>query len=82
VGCGAVYQSRYQSVRINEPRHLVTAWRYVERNALVAGLVKRAEDWRWSSLWQSLAEQPTFTLDAGPVCRPENWIQLLNEVSD
>jgi hypothetical protein len=24
----------------------------VERNALRAGLVERAEDWRWSSLWR------------------------------
>jgi putative transposase len=28
--------------------------RYVERNALRAGLVRRALDWRWSSLWQRL----------------------------
>ena len=25
--------------------------RYVERNALSAGLVQRAEQWRWGSLW-------------------------------
>ena len=29
--------------------HLLTAVRYVELNPVAAGLVKRAEDWRWSS---------------------------------
>ena len=31
--------------------HLLTVLRYVERNPLDAGLVQRAQDWRWGSLW-------------------------------
>ena len=31
----------------------MTVCRYVERNALRAGLVERAEAWRWSSLWRT-----------------------------
>lgn len=33
-------------------RHLLVVARYVERNPLRAGLVRRAEDWRWCSLWR------------------------------
>jgi putative transposase len=81
-GSGAVYQSRYTSVGIAEIAHLINAWRYVERNALAAGLVRRAEDWRWSSLWQTRAERPTFMLDPGPICLPANWLDILNDLND
>jgi len=40
------------SFPVKDDDHLLTAWRYVERNARRASLVKRAEDWQWSSLWQ------------------------------
>ena len=33
--------------------YLLTVCRYVERNALRAKLVDRAEAWRWSSLWRT-----------------------------
>lgn len=31
---------------------LLTLARYVERNAKQANLVKKAENWRWSSVWR------------------------------
>ena len=34
---------------IEEDEHWWSVLRYVERNALRANLVRRAEDWRWSS---------------------------------
>jgi len=79
VGTGAVYQSRYTSVRITDDRHLVSALRYVEKNALEAGLVQRAEEWRWCSAWQSVAESPTFVVDGGPLPRVSNWLDFLND---
>jgi putative transposase len=78
VGTGAVYQSRYVSVGIEDGRHYFTALRYVERNALEANLVRRAEDWHWCSAWQIASEEPTFVLDDGPYPRPANWLDLLN----
>ena len=78
VGTGAVYQSRYVSVAIQDDLHLFRAWRYIERNALEANLVDRAEAWRWSSAWQSVSANPSFALDPGPVPLPANWIELLN----
>ena len=55
--------------------------RYVERNALRAGLVKRAEQWRWSSLWrrQPSAATPEVLLAAGPLARPAGWLKWVNE---
>ena len=47
---GHVWQGRFKSFPIQEDDHLRVVLRYVERNPLRAGLVERAEDWRWSSL--------------------------------
>jgi putative transposase len=49
-GLGHVYQGRFKSFPIAEDEHLLSVLRYVERNPLRAGLVERAEEWRWSSL--------------------------------
>ena len=50
VGTGPIYQGRFKSFPIQEDDHMLTVCRYVERNALRAGLVDRAELWRWGSL--------------------------------
>ena len=70
VGHGHVYQGRFKSFPISTDGYFHQAVRYVERNALRAKLVKRAEEWRWSSLWRresGTLEQPAvaFTLAAG-----------------
>jgi putative transposase len=43
---GRVWQGRYKLFIIQQDHHLLTVMRYVERNALRANLVTRAEDWR------------------------------------
>jgi putative transposase len=79
VGTGAVYQSRYFSRGIDEGRKVMTALRYVEQNALVAGLVARAEDWPWGSAWAG--DGPSrFVVDESPLPRPANWLEVLNDV--
>ncbi len=85
-GTGPVYQGRYKSFPIDQGEHLLTALRYVERNALRAGLVKRAEAWRWGSLWRWAnrgrasgrgADLPV--LSDWPVDRPRQWLRHVNE---
>jgi putative transposase len=49
-GSGHVYQGRFKSFPVQGDGHFLTASRYVERNALRANFVKRAEDWPWCSL--------------------------------
>ena len=53
-GTGHVYQGRFKSFPVQDDSHFLTVCRYVERNALRAELVQRAEDWRWGSLWRWL----------------------------
>jgi putative transposase len=81
VGSGHIYQGRFKSFPIQEDEHFLLACRYVERNALTAHVVKRAEDWRWGSLWarRSGNEQLKSMLSEWPVERPRNWTALVNE---
>ena len=52
VGTGHIYQGRYKSFPVQTDEHFLTVCRYVERNALRGGLVDKAEEWRWASLWR------------------------------
>jgi len=76
-GSGPLYQGRFKSFPIEEDEHLLTVLRYVERNPLRAGLVRRAEDWRWSSLWQR-RQGGAGLLDDGPVPLPPDWVAYVN----
>lgn len=81
VGYGHVYQSRYKSFPVETDAHFYQVVRYVERNALRAGLVERAEDWRWSSLWRrrfGTPEQQRLLSD-WPVALPRDWNDLVNQ---
>src|SRR5438132_11087818 len=49
-GSGHVWQGRFKAFPIEQDEHLLSVLRYVERNALRADLVARAEAWAWSSL--------------------------------
>lgn len=57
------------------------ATRYVERNALRAKLVERAEEWQWSSLWRLAQNNPILSefLSEWPMERPQRWIEFVNE---
>jgi putative transposase len=57
-GMGHVYQGRFKSFPIASDEHLLTVLRYVERNPLRAGLVARAEDWPWGSLYRRTSGTP------------------------
>jgi REP-associated tyrosine transposase len=80
-GGGHLYQGRFKSFPIEADDHFLTVCRYVERNALRAGLVRRAEDWRFCSLWRrgQNDEQLKALLSAGPVPWPRQWRQRVNE---
>src|SRR5260370_40205105 len=74
---GHVWQERYRSFPIQKDDHLLTVHRYIERNPVRAGLVARAQDWRWSSVAAAQEDQPV--LDAGPVPRPSSWLAYVNQ---
>jgi putative transposase len=52
----------------------LTVCRYVERNALRANLVAKAQAWPWCSLGAADGE----LLDAGPGERSANWLGYVN----
>lgn len=81
VGYGHLYQGRFKSFPIQSDSHLLTVLRYVERNPLTAGLVDRAERWRWGSLWSRVHghEKLKAMLCRWPVEPSAHWTTLVNE---
>jgi len=84
VGSGHLYQGLYKSFPIQQDEHFLTVCRSVERNALRANLVARAEDWRWSSLATrrltaaQIKRESKPVLADWPVDRPGRWLQRVN----
>jgi len=91
---GHVWQGRFKSFPVQRgrlPRGQQAAgvlggsnplWlllRYVERNPLRARLVRRAENWRWSSLWWSARPAAERPLRIEPAGRPSDWLKLVHE---
>jgi putative transposase len=79
---GHLYQGRFKSFPAQDDRHLLIVLRYVEANARRAGLVNRAEDWRWGSLAGRMLGKPPVKLAAWPVRRPSDWVELVNQPLD
>jgi putative transposase len=79
-GTGHLYQGRFKSFPVQSDEHFLIVCRYVERNALRAGLVDRAEDWRWGSLGARRAkgdpDRPALT--PWPIDRPRDWTARVN----
>src|SRR5687767_2848009 len=70
---GHVWQGRFKAFPIQEDEHLLSVLRYVERNALRAGLDTKKKLWPWNSLTLSgRALQPAW-FSAGPVPRGADW---------
>jgi putative transposase len=80
-GMGHVYQGRFKSFPIAADEHLLAVLRYVERNPLRAGLVTRAEEWRWGSLYrrtQGTAEQQSLLAES-PAPLGRHWCEHVNQ---
>jgi putative transposase len=83
-GTGHVYQGRFKSFVVQNDAHFLTVSRYVEANAFRGNLVRRAEDWRWCSLWRmqrGMADQAP-RMDQWPVGRPSDWLAYVNQPVD
>ncbi len=79
---GHLWQGRYGSVAMDEA-HLVTALRYVALNPVRAGLVARAEDWRWASTRALLAGEDDGVVSVAPALeRVGNFAAFLGEEFD
>src|SRR5450755_2429153 len=79
-GRGHLYQSRFKSFAIQQGGHFLNVCRYVERNAVRANHVERAERWRWGSGWARTHEHAPLSdrLAAWPVEMPRDWTRWMN----
>jgi putative transposase len=78
VGDGHLYQGRFKSFPIETDGHFYAVVRYVERNALRAGLVHCAEDWQWGSLHQRTRSADPPLLCHWPLPQPSDWVAYVN----
>ena len=80
VGYGHVYQGRYKSFLVDTNEHFYQVIRYVERNALRANLVTKAEQWPWSSLWIRQFGDRAYRemLSPWPIPRSRTWLDFVN----
>jgi len=75
VGTGHVYQSRFKNFLVQRDEHLEWLLRYVVRNPLRAGLVKRAQEWQWTG-WRARMHGPSeirALLSDWPIDVPRDW---------
>lgn len=82
IGHGHLYQGAYKSFIVEAEKYFVQLIRYIEQNPLRAKMVKRAQDWEWSSLY--VREKGEINqkkiLDSLPVNLPVNYIKTINEM--
>ena len=82
VGQGHVYQGRFKSFPVQDDAHYLTLLRYVEANPRRAGLVRKAEQWRWSSLTAPHTPDGRMLLADAPLPRPPDWVTIVNQTLD
>jgi len=75
---GPIWWGRFKAFAIAQDKHLVRVMAYVERNALRAGLVERAEQWPWGSLNWRYSQVTPVALTPPPVPLPQNWVEYVN----
>jgi REP element-mobilizing transposase RayT len=53
---GHIFQGRYKAILVERESYLLTLCRYVLNNPVHSGLVRRAEQWKWSSFKATAGE--------------------------
>ena len=76
---GYLFQGRFASYPMDDA-HLMNAVRYIENNPVAAGLVKRAEDWPWSSARAHISGKADGLTDVDALGRyVSNWRAMLRD---
>jgi putative transposase len=76
---GHLWQGRFASFVLDH-YYLLAAARYIERNPVRAGLVKRPEQWPWSSAAAHLAGQDDALVKVAPLLKSvPDWRKFLAE---
>jgi putative transposase len=82
VGHGHLYQGRYKSLMVNTDDYYLTLMRYIEQNPLRAGLVEKADKWKWGSLYWRLhgTEEQRSLLSEWEVPIPRDYLAQVNTI--
>lgn len=76
---GHLWQERFHSFVMDE-QHLLAAVRYVEMNPVRAGLCRRADEWRWSSVHTHLKRISDELVSTEPLYELiANWATYLTD---
>jgi len=79
---GHLWQERFFSFPMDD-RYLLTAARYIEQNPVKAKLVKRPQDWKWSSAIAHLSSMDDQLVTVKPMLEMvDDWREFLEEGSD
>lgn len=79
---GHLWQGRFHSFPMEE-FYLISAARYIELNPVRAGLVNKAEDWKWSSAKAHITAKDNGSIKVNPSIKiANNWQELLSDDSD
>ena len=81
IGTGHVYQGRFKSFPVQDDANFYAVCRYVERNPLSGKLVRKAENWQWSSLhrWKFGTAEQKQLLSQWPIRRKQGWLAYVNK---
>ena len=64
---GTLWEGRYKASLIDSERYLLSCYRYIELNPVRAGIVRRAEDYPWSSHTAHISEVPSSLIVDHPL---------------
>lgn len=86
---GHFWLERYKSIPVESDKYALDLMRYINRNAVRAGIVKRPEDWKWSGYRfyafgeqnDLLQEHPTYLgLSTNPEIRKRAFREYVEQV--
>lgn len=75
---GHIWQGRYKSFIVEKESYYISAMRYIEANAVRAGLVKQAQMWQYGSLHERVETKNSW------LCEPlitlgDDWVEFVNQ---
>lgn len=79
-GTGHLYQGRFKSFLVTTNEYTLQLCRYIERNPVKAGLVSRAEIWKWSSLQERISLVNSLLLSKLPIDLPVGYLEWVNDL--
>jgi putative transposase len=74
---GHIWQGRYKSFLVQQESYYMTLLHYIEANALRAGLVTKAEDYMYASLYERIHHNRTL-LNEPYMTLPVEWEKMVN----